>query len=125
MPSTADPVKLGQLVEDLYAKKKWLDRVITSLESAIDSPDYRLIAALTDAFERAEKGAEKIDFQQLQHGRIEKLAADVSRRKNGQEAAHDAAAGPQLNGISAASSRANKDVRRCGAPGLSEKHHFE
>ena len=60
MPSAADPVKLGQLVEDLYAKKRWLDRVIASLESAVASPDYRLITALTDAFERDGKRAAEL-----------------------------------------------------------------
>ncbi len=83
MSGAADPVKLAQLVEELYVKKQWLDRVISSLEAAVDSPDYRLIAALSDAFENGSKSVPKVDLHALQQGKIEHLAAAVSRRRNG------------------------------------------
>ena len=83
MSGAADTVKLSQLVEELYAKKKWLDRVIAGLEAAIASPDYRLIQALTEAFENGGKRPPKVDLRKLQQTRLEQLAADVSRRKNG------------------------------------------
>ena len=98
MPSAADPVKMGQLIEELHARKKWLDRVIRSLESAVESPDYRFIAALTEVFERDEKTADKIDLREFQHARIERLAAGVARRKSGPEAARGSISGSRVNG---------------------------
>ena len=83
MSGAADPVKLAQLVEELYAKKQWLDRVISSLEAAVNSPDYRLIAALSDAFESGSKSVPKVDLHALQQSKLEHLAAAVSRRRNG------------------------------------------
>ena len=83
MSGAADPVKLAQLVEELYTKKYWLDKVISSLEAAVDSPDYRLIAALSDAFEKGSKSVPKVDLHALQQSRIKHLAAAVSRRRNG------------------------------------------
>lgn len=103
-------------MEDLYAKKKWLDRVIASLESAVDSPDYRLIAALTEAFEHDERSAAKVDLRQFQHARIEKLAADVTLRKNSPEAARGSTARPLPNGASSASSEAKRQPEGAAHP---------
>ena len=104
MQSAADPVRLYQLIEELHARKKWLDRVIASLETAVESPDYRLIAALTEVFERDETSADKIDLREFQHSRIEKLAAGVTLRKRSPKAARISVSGPQTNGVPRASS---------------------
>lgn len=83
MSGAADPVKLAELVEELYEKKQWLDRVISSLEAAIESPDYRLIAALSETFENGSKSVPKVDLHALHQSKLEHLAAAVSRRRNG------------------------------------------
>ena len=98
MSGAADPVKLAQLVEELYAKKQWLDKVISSLEAAVDSPDYRLIAALSDAFENGGKSIPKVDLHALQQGKIENLAAAVSRRRNGKSSRISVTSEIDLNG---------------------------
>ncbi len=125
MPDAADPVNLGQVVEELYAKKKWLDRVIASLESAIESPDYRLIAALTEASERGEKGASTVDIHGFHDARIEKLAADVTVRKNGLEPGYISTAQPQVGRAPSMPAGANGQHKDDGVPGSREKNDFK
>jgi hypothetical protein len=125
MPGATDPVNLGPLVEELYARRKWLDRVIASLESAIESPDYRLIAALTEASERGEKGGPAIDLSQIQKTRIQKLAADVTLRKNGLEPGHISTARPQIGGAPSTPASANGQHKGDAVPGSREKNDFK
>lgn len=72
-----DSGKLDRLLDQLYAKKSWLDAVIDGLEAAVRSPDHRLIESVLRTFGDSRKAKPKVDVQAQQKARLARLAVQV------------------------------------------------
>ena len=81
MPEATDVVKVERLLLELYAKKQWLDIMITSLEHAMESPDYQFIHGLETFFGKINPGLPKVDLRPQQQARLVRLAKNVARRR--------------------------------------------
>lgn len=81
MPEATDVVKVERLLRELYAKKQWLDVMITSLEHAMESPDYQFIHGLESFFGKTNPGVPKVDLRPQQQARLVQLASKVARRR--------------------------------------------
>ena len=85
------------LLNELHAKRKWLDTVIAGLESAIQSPDHRLIESLSAAYSNGTRGRPKVDLRSRQQAKLSRLASKVQRhtaRKQSERPANTASAEP-------------------------------
>ena len=66
-----------RLLEELHAKKLWLDEMIAGLEAAADSPQHRLIAQAAETFEKAGQRQPKVDLIQSKRAELQTLAQRV------------------------------------------------
>ena len=79
MKKEESSVKIDLLLNELHAKRKWLDTVIAGLESAIQSPDHRLIESLSAAYSSSQNGRPKVDLRSRQQAKLSRLASKVQR----------------------------------------------
>ena len=79
MNNNGSSVNIDLLLNELHAKRKWLDTVIAGLESAIQSPDHRLIESLSAAYSSRHNGRPKVDLRSRQQLKLSRLAAKVQR----------------------------------------------
>jgi hypothetical protein len=71
-----------RLLEELHAKKRWLDQMIAGLEAAADSPQLRLIAQAAETFEEAGAATPKVDLIQSKRSELQRLAQHVGGRRS-------------------------------------------
>ena len=81
-------VDIDLLLNELHAKRKWLDTVIAGLESAIESPDHRLIENLSAAYSNGHNGRPKVDLRSRQQAKLSRLASKVQRHTVRRQSAH-------------------------------------
>ena len=81
MPGVADPVKVERVLKELYAKKRWLDTMIASLEAAVESPHYRLIQRVNQALSNGDGAKPKVDIRKQQQARLAELATQVGKTR--------------------------------------------
>lgn len=81
---------VDHLLAELHEKKKWLDMMIESLETAKDSPQHRLIDLAAKTFEESSATSPRVDLQKTSKQELAALAKKVqpgrralARRKNG------------------------------------------
>ena len=79
MPKPKRHVDLDRVLDELHAKKRWLDRVIEGLEKAIQSPDHQLLESIANAFANGNQSRPKVDFARPQRARLTRLASEVQR----------------------------------------------
>ena len=72
-------VDIDLLLNELHTKRKWLDTVIAGLESAIQSPDHRLIESLGAAYSNGRNGRPKVDLRSRQQAKLSRLASQIQR----------------------------------------------
>ncbi len=70
-----------RLLEELHAKKRWLDHMIAGLEAAADSPQHRLIAQAAETFQEAGAASPKVDLIQSKRSELQRLAQRVGGRR--------------------------------------------
>lgn len=69
-----------RLLEELHAKKAWLDQMIAGLEAAAESPQHRLIAEAAESFESAGTHTPKVDIRSSKRSELQLLAERVGGR---------------------------------------------
>ena len=79
MPKRKRNVDLDRVLEELHAKKRWLDTVIEALERAIESPDHQLLESMANAFANGDQSRPKVDLASPQRARLTRLATEVQR----------------------------------------------
>ena len=79
MNKNGSSINIDLLLNELHTKRKWLDTVIAGLESAIQSPDHRLIESLSAAYSSRHKGGPKVDLRSRQQAKLSRLASKVQR----------------------------------------------
>ena len=79
MNNNGSSVNIDLLLNELHAKRKWLDTVIAGLESAIQSPDHRLIESLSAAYSSRHNEGPKVDLRSRQQAKLSRLASKVQR----------------------------------------------
>ena len=79
MPKRKRNVDLDRVLEELHAKKRWLDTVIEALERAIESPDHQLLESIVNAFANGDQSRPKVDLGPPQRARLTRLATEVQR----------------------------------------------
>ena len=82
MKKEGSAVNIDLLLNELHAKRNWLDTVIAGLESAIRSPDHRLIESLSTAYSNGARGRPKVDLRPRQQANLSRLASKVQRHAN-------------------------------------------
>lgn len=88
-------VDIDLLLNELHTKRKWLDTVIAGLESAIQSPDHRLIESLGAAYSNGHDGRPKVDLHSRQQAKLSRLASQIQRhtvRRQSEHLTNDAGA---------------------------------
>ena len=88
-------VDIDLLLNELHAKRKWLDTVIAGLESAIQSPHHRLIESLSAEYSNGRNGRPKVDLRSRQLAKLLRLASKVQRqtaRRQSERPANNASA---------------------------------
>ena len=70
---------LDRVLDELHAKKRWLDTVIEALEKAIQSPDYQLLECIANAFANGNQSGPKVDLGPPQRARLTRLASEVQK----------------------------------------------
>ena len=78
MEGVADPIKLERVLKDLYAKKQWLNTMISSLDTAVESPHYRLIQRVSQSLSNGDGAKPKVDMRRQQRVRLAQLATQVA-----------------------------------------------
>ncbi len=79
MPKPNRHVDLDRVLDELHAKKRWLDTVIEALEKAIQSPDHQLLESMANAFANGNQSGPKVDLASPQRARLTRLASEVQR----------------------------------------------
>lgn len=79
MPKPNRHVDLDRVLDELHAKKRWLDTVIEVLEKAIQSPDHQLLESMANAFANGDQSGPKVDLGPPQRARLTRLAAEVQK----------------------------------------------
>ncbi len=79
MPKRKRNVDLDRVLDELHAKKRWLDTVIEALERAIESPDHQLLESIVNAFANGDQSRPKVDLGPPQRARLTRLATEVQR----------------------------------------------
>ena len=79
MPKRNRNVDLDRVLDELHAKKRWLDTVIEALERAIESPDHQLLESIVNAFANGDQSRPKVDLGPPQRARLTRLATEVQR----------------------------------------------
>ena len=76
-PAKAHPDKtFRRLLDELHAKRSWLDALILSLEAALDSPERRLVEATEKAL-ADNPNIPLVDLSSEQQSVLARLAQDV------------------------------------------------
>ena len=81
-------VDIDLLLNELHTKRKWLDTVIAGLESAIKSPDHRLIESLSAVYSHGHNGCPKVDLRSRHQAKLSRLASSVRRHTARRQSAH-------------------------------------
>ena len=81
-------VDIDVLLNELHTKRKWLDTVIAGLESAIQSPDHRLIESLGAAYSNRDNGQPKVDLRSRQQAKLSRIASQIQRHTVRRQSAH-------------------------------------
>lgn len=82
---TGDGANLDRLLNELHAKKRWLDEVIGGLEKALRSPDMQFVASIAKTFGEQSNSRPKVDLMSRQQRKLARLASRVtSSRESGQ-----------------------------------------
>ena len=81
-------VDIDLLLNELHTKRRWLDTVIAGLESAIQSPDHRLIESLSAAYSNGYMGQPKVDLRSRQQAKLSRLASRIRRHTVRRQSAH-------------------------------------
>ena len=79
MPKRKRNVDLDRVLDELHAKKRWLDTVIEGLERAMESPDHQLLESIVNAFANGDQSRPKVDLGPPQRARLTRLATEVQR----------------------------------------------
>ena len=79
MPKRKRNVDLDRVLDELHAKKRWLDTVIEALERSIESPDHQLLESIVNAFANGDQSRPKVDLGPPQRARLTRLATEVQR----------------------------------------------
>lgn len=79
MKTQEGTINIDLVLNELHAKRKWLDTVIAGLESAIQSPDHRLIESLSATYPHDGKRRPKVDLRSRQQASLSRLASRVQR----------------------------------------------
>ena len=79
MPKRKRNVDLDRVLDELHAKKRWLDTVIEALERAIESPDHQLLESIVNALANGDQSRPKVDLGPPQRARLTRLATEVQR----------------------------------------------
>jgi hypothetical protein len=80
MTKEESAINIDLVLNELHAKRKWLDTVIAGLESAIQSPDHRLIESLGAAYSNGDSGRPKVDLRSTQQAKLSRLASRVQQQ---------------------------------------------
>lgn len=70
-------VDLNHVLNELHAKKKWLDEIISGLEEALRSPDMQFVTTIAEAFEDVRASRPKVDLRSKQQRKLARLASRV------------------------------------------------
>ena len=82
-----DGANLDRLLNELHAKKRWLDEVINGLEMALRSPDMQFVTSIAKTFGEEARARPKVDLRSRQQRKLARLASRVtSSRERGQQA---------------------------------------
>ncbi len=81
-------VDIDLLLNELHAKRKWLDTVIAGLEAAIQSPDHRLIESLSAAYSNGDNGRPKVDLRSRQQAKLSRIASQIRRHTVRRQSEH-------------------------------------
>ena len=88
-----DGANLDRLLNELHAKKRWLDEVISGLEKALRSPDMQFVTLIAKTFGEESSSRPKVDLMSRHQRKLARLASRVtSSRESGQ---HDSAGGAE------------------------------
>jgi len=82
MQRNGETVDIDVLLGELYEKKRWLDTVISGLETALDSPDHKFLESVKELFAGAD-GTPKVDLKKQKQARLAKLAGQVGKGRRG------------------------------------------
>jgi hypothetical protein len=84
---TGDGANIDRLLNELHAKKRWLDEVISGLEKALRSPDMQFVTSIAKTFGEESSSRPKVDLKSRQQRKLARLASRVaSARERGQQA---------------------------------------
>lgn len=75
------------VLEELHAKKRWLDTVIAGLEMALDSPQHRLLEMAAETFDLEPNGVPKVDLGGGPKAELTQLAVRVGGSRPSRRAA--------------------------------------
>ena len=91
---TGDGANLDRLLNELHAKKRWLDEVISGLERALRSPDMQFVTSIAKTFGEESRSRPKVDLMSRQQRKLARLASRVtsSRESGRHESAGDSEA---------------------------------
>jgi hypothetical protein len=81
-----DGANLDRLLNELHAKKRWLDEVIGGLERALRSPDMQFVTTIAKTFGEESSARPKVDLRSRQQRKLARLASRVMLGR-GQETA--------------------------------------
>ena len=79
MTKEESAINIDLVLNELHAKRKWLDTVIAGLESALRSPDLRLIESLSATYSNGDSGRPRVDLRSRQQVKLSRLASEVRR----------------------------------------------
>lgn len=75
---TVDGANLDRMLNELHAKKRWLDEVISGLEKALRSPDMQFVTSIAKTFGEESSARPKVDLMSRQKRKLARLASRVT-----------------------------------------------